>query len=190
MEHLPVTRSIETERLELKELTPELWKHMLTYMTDEEIGNSLGLYTPEKIALEKEKLLGGGMTNYRISFKNYLMREKASGKVIGKIGYHTWVPAHSRAEIGYAIDIEAYKNKGYMGEAMKAVLTDGFEYMHLHRVEALVGPENIPSLKLVERFGFKREGVLRQHYYTSEQYHDSVCYGLLASEYEKLKSGW
>lgn len=185
----PETRILETSRLRLKELTPELWNYILTTLPDEEITTTLGLYKPGQVAMEKEKC-AGGMTTHFISFKNYLMTDKSTGAVIGKIGYHTWQPKHLRAEIGYGIDIEEYKNKGYMSEAMKAVLQDGFEYMGLNRVEAMIGPDNVASNSLVKKFGFVNEGLMREHYNKDGTLVDSFCYSLLRSEYDALKHKW
>lgn len=71
-----------------------------------------------------------------------------------------------------------------MTEAMKAILHYGFEVMRLHRMEAFIGPDNFPSLKLVQRFGFQKEGVLREHYQVDGRMEDSVAYGLLRHEFE------
>jgi ribosomal-protein-alanine N-acetyltransferase len=55
--------------------------------------------------------------------------------------------------------------------------------MYLHRIEALVGPHNIPSLKLVKSFGFREEGRLREHYFINNQLEDSIVFSLLKREY-------
>ena len=39
------------------------------------------------------------LVNYNISFKNFIMQEKATGNVIGRVGFHTWYVHHNRAEI-------------------------------------------------------------------------------------------
>jgi [ribosomal protein S5]-alanine N-acetyltransferase len=189
MEQQPETRILETTRLKLKELTPELWQYIMTTLPDEEIQTSLGLYQQGQLDAEKVKC-AGGMTTHAISFKNYLMTDKESGIVIGKIGYHTWQQKHLRAEIGYAIDIEEHKNKGYMSEAMKTVLQDGFEYMGLNRIEAMIGPDNVPSNALVKKFGFVNEGLMREHYNKNGTLVDSFCYSLLRAEYDELKHKW
>lgn len=189
MQQEPKTRTLETPRLKLKELTPELWNYILTTLPDDEIATTMGMYQPGQVAMEKEKCRGG-MTTYYISFKNYLMIEKGTGVTIGRIGYHTWQPRHKRAEIGYGLEIEEYKNKGYMSEAMKAVLHDGFEYMELNRVEAMIGPDNVPSNSLAKKFGFVNEGLMREHYNKDGVLVDSFCYSLLRSEYDSIKHTW
>ena len=72
-----------------------------------------------------------------------------------------------------------------MREALPEVLKYGFNTMNLHRIEALIAPGNIPSLKLLQRTGFTREGLLREHYMKGGRLEDSVIFSLLRPEYEK-----
>lgn len=184
----PQTITLETERLLLKELTPELYDYIFAHWDDDTIMAYLGNTDRADFELEKEKYRKG-LTTYHLSFKNFLMVEKSTGIIIGRIGYHTWKAAHSRAEIGYAIQREEHKSKGYMTEAMKAILQYGFKHMQLNRVEAFVNPLNIPSIRLIEKYGFTKEGLLRQHYGRNGVTEDSAVYGLLLGEYESLRQG-
>jgi ribosomal-protein-alanine N-acetyltransferase len=58
-----------------------------------------------------------------------------------------------------------------------------FGPLGLHRVTAAIGPENTASLALVDRLGFSREGVLRDHVHTNGAWRDSVLLSLLAPEW-------
>ena len=108
--------------------------------------------------------------------------DKSTEKIIGWCGFHTWYLDHFRAEIGYGLFDENFKNKGIMTEAMKAILEYGFKQMKLHRIEAFIGTYNIPSLKLVEKFGFTKEGILRNHYLKNNVLEDSAVFSLLQKE--------
>lgn len=177
---------IETSRLLLKELNPEIMQEIFSDFSDEELMQYLGLASPE--ALEQEKSnFRLGMTTYRISYKAFLLVEKETGKVIGKCGFHNWYAQHSRAELGYAMSDESAKRKGYMSEAVHAIVRHGFENMGLNRIEAFVAPANIPSLKLVRGMGFVEEGTLREHFCKNDILEDSVCFSMLKKEYEALK---
>ena len=55
--------------------------------------------------------------------------------------------------------------------------------MNLHRIEALAASYNIPSLKLLDKMNFKKEGVLREHYSVNDRMEDSVVFSLLKSEF-------
>ncbi len=70
-----------------------------------------------------------------------------------------------------------------MGEALEAIIDYGFKFLNLHRIEALVGKENIPSLRLMEKNNFIREGVLREHYYVAGKFEDSILFSKLREEY-------
>lgn len=179
------TYIIETDRLKLQLLTPEFYDHLFGTFSDAEIMARLGWRNVKDYEVEKDKYRKG-MTTHHISFRNFLMIEKITGWAIGRIGYHTWQARHNRAEMGYAMHDEHNKGKGYMTEAMAAVLKYGFEEMNLNRAEAFISPRNIPSIKLAARFGFVAEGLLRGHYFVNDVYEDSACYGLLRSEYEKM----
>ncbi len=176
---------IETERLLLKELNPGITDRLFTSYDDEDIAAFLGLTTENELEIEKSNF-SKGLTSYRSSFKTFLLVEKATGNVIGRAGFHTWYEQHSRAEIGYSIYDEADMGKGYMKEALNAIIHIGFTDMGLNRIEAFVGTGNVPSLKLMKGLGFVQEGILRSHYFKNNRIEDSVCFSLLQSEYRGM----
>ncbi len=174
------TEILETPRLKLIVVTPELRDHIYTDLPAS-VGDIFGLYGEEAIAMDKEKF-EQGLVNYNISHTQFPIYHKDSQQVIGRCGYHTWYFRHNRAEIGYHIALEEYKNQGFTKEALAAMLRYGFEQMGLNRIEALLSPQNIPSVKLVEHFGFMKEGLLRGHYLRNGVYEDSAMYALLKTE--------
>jgi len=86
-----------------------------------------------------------------------------------------------RAEIGYGLGPDAWGH-GYAREAVGRLLDHGFGALRLNRVEADVDPRNDASLRLLERLGFRREGLLRERWIVAGEKSDSVIFGLLASE--------
>jgi ribosomal-protein-alanine N-acetyltransferase len=174
--------SIDTPRLTLRLLTPEVYKYVFTAYSEEQLREFLGL-NEEDYAQEKDRH-SKGMSTFNRSFANFQMIEKNSGKIIGWCGYHTWAFDHNRAEIGYRLEADEYKNRGFMSEALKAILHYGFTVMKLHRAEALAADYNIPSVRLLEKNNFTREGALREHYLVNGVFEESVIYSLLISEYK------
>jgi ribosomal-protein-alanine N-acetyltransferase len=75
-----------------------------------------------------------------------------------------------------------------MTEALTEALTSGFENMSLNRVEAVIALENVASIRLVEKLGFQREGVLRDRHLFRGTYYDHYLYSLLAREWEGRES--
>jgi len=101
------------------------------------------------------------------------------GKLIGTIGLWRLIKEHYRAEIGYAM-LPGYFGKGFMNEAMVAVLEYGFHQLKLHSVEAHVNPENIASAKLLEKNNFVREAYFREDFFYDGKFLDSAVYSLLS----------
>lgn len=72
-----------------------------------------------------------------------------------------------------------------MTEALRAMLGYGFEKMELNRIQAIIDSENTRSIRLVQRLGFKKEGVLRQNSYFNGQFRDDVIFSLLKKEWTR-----
>ena len=100
-------------------------------------------------------------------------------KLIGTICIWNISKEHHRGEIGYVLHTDAH-GKGIMQEALKAVINFGFKILKLHSIEADVNPDNIPSIKLLERNKFTREGYFKENIFFDGKFFDTVVYSLLA----------
>ena len=76
-----------------------------------------------------------------------------------------------------------------MSEAMAPVLSHAFDTLDLHRLEADTDPDNAASLALLEKFGFTREGYLRERWHIQGAWADTVMLGLLARDYRARGDG-
>ncbi|HWJ89838.1 MAG TPA: GNAT family N-acetyltransferase, partial [Flavisolibacter sp.] len=86
---------------------------------------------------------------------------RGAGTMIGYAGIWRIDKPHFRGEIGYTIHPD-YWNKGFMSEAVTAMVDYGFKILKLHSLEANVNPENIAWIMLVEKCGFVREAYFRE----------------------------
>lgn len=109
-------------------------------------------------------------------------------KVIGQIFFKHIEPEHLMTwELGYILS-PRYQRQGYASEAASALVRTGFAAAGIHRVVAHCNPENVASWKLLEKIGFRREGLLRQNvYFRRDQsgepiWTDTYVYGLLTNE--------
>jgi len=66
--------------------------------------------------------------------------------------------SHSRLALGLDPDPPLPGCRGYMQEAVGAVLAHCFTTLNTHRIEAEIEPENVRSALLAQRLGFQREG--------------------------------
>lgn len=116
------------------------------------------------------------------------IEERGGGAMVGTCTLASLSPEHRRAEVGYALARRAW-GRGYLDEALTALLAFGFGTLRLHRVEADVDPRNARSIRTLVRQGFRREGLLRERYLVSGEVQDAELYGLLAREWSRTVSG-
>ena len=89
----------------------------------------------------------------------WVIEEKASGRVLGDIGYMDMkrglTPSlDGMPEIGWALASDA-QGRGYASEALAAVLAWGDAHFGAHRVACIIAAENAPSIRLAMKAGFR-----------------------------------
>lgn len=87
-----------------------------------------------------------------------------------------------RAEVGFALGRDHW-GQGLMSEGLAAMVEFAFDELGLRRLEADIDPRNQPSIALVERLGFEREGYMRERWQVAGEISDSIFFGLLASDW-------
>jgi ribosomal-protein-alanine N-acetyltransferase len=172
---------IETRRLTLRGLTEDDIPFLLDHFGKDEINE----YASDEsvTSLEEAREL------YRkyIAPRPYLFRlglvMKATGNLIGTVGFYGIDRVNKRAIVGADLKKEYWGN-GLMSEALQALIRFAFKEMELNRVEASTDPQNLRSLRLIERCAFRKEGVLRKKSYYKGAFHDDVIYSLLREEWK------
>lgn len=172
---------IETERLILREVTIEDAVDMFKYLSDTDVVKPMGLEPCQTMNDVCDEI-----NWYETIFREgtgirWGITLKESGKVIGSCGFLNMVSKHHRAEIGYELSKDHWR-KGIASEALEAVVTYGYRNFQLERIEALIEPANRPSQKLVEKQGFRREGLLRHYEYTCGKFDDLYMYSLIKED--------
>ena len=117
----------------------------------------------------------------RLVMMRYWIFEKDNPKqVIGTVSYRNIVrPIYESCTIGYKMDRD-FMNKGYCSEAIKASIPEIANELGIHRFEALILPDNDPSIHMVEKLGFKFEGILRDKIIIGGERLDHCMYSYLA----------
>lgn len=111
---------------------------------------------------------------------------RSTDRVIG--GGRLWIESaqHREGSIGYTL-ARASWGQGYATELASGLLQFGFETLGLHRIHAIVEPDNTASMRVLEKSGMQREGYLREHRYAKGLWRDSVLYAILARENRVLQ---
>ena len=104
--------------------------------------------------------------------------------LIGAIGIRNWAIEHARAEVGYVLARQHW-GQGYATEALKAVLGFGFSRMELNRIEAKCVPENKGSIRVLEKSGMRREGLLREVEFSKGKFEDLNLYSILRRDFSR-----
>lgn len=90
---------------------------------------------------------------------------------------------NSSTETAIYIGDNEYKGKGLSNQALRLTLDFAFSKLGLHRVWLKVRSDNTPALRLYDRIGFVKEGVLREAVYKNGKYFDVAILSLLEREY-------
>lgn len=85
-------------------------------------------------------------------------------------------------ELGWVVIHPDEQGNGYATEAVDLCLEHAFDDRGLHTVSAQVIEGNEASVRMLEKLGFKQEGVLREQEYADGEFVDVHRYGLLSSE--------
>lgn len=98
--------------------------------------------------------------------------------------------AFQSAYLGY-YGFADHAGRGYMSEGLALGLRVGFSTLRLHRIEVNVQPANKPSIALVRRGGFTREGFSRRYIKIGGRWRDHERWALLAEDWraQRLNSG-
>lgn len=172
---------IETERLNLVEIRQEHLQDLFLLFGDDKVTRYYNIKTFRKP--EDGQIY---LDWFRNRFKEGLgirwgLQPKGETYIIGTIGYNNFAQNH-RANLGYDLQ-SAFWNKGYMSEAIKAVLDFGFNNLNVNRIEAEVMSGNQQSERLLCKLGFKDEGCLRDWMYWDNRHFDMIMYSLLREEW-------
>lgn len=174
-----VLPTLRGSRVVLRWLTADDVDALHQIFSDPEVARYLAIPRQQSRA-DTERFLDGIHEGYRTSTL-YQWGVEHAGRVVGTctLGGIDW--GNRRAEIGFAL-ARAVWGQGLMPGALAVVIDHAFGELGLHRIEADVDPRNSPSLRLLERLGFRREGYLRERYFKDGEIQDSVILGLLRQD--------
>ena len=179
---LPV---ITTPRLVLRWISEDDIDAVYDIFSDPQVMRywSTGPLSNREAAARMQREIAEGNLNDTMMKWGLALRE--SNTLIGTTTLFNLNRDNGRAEIGYALSRSIW-GKGYMNEALQALLKHAFEVLEMRRLEADVDPRNTASIRTLERLGFQREGFLRERWHVNGEIQDAIFFGLLRREWIKL----
>lgn len=176
-DEFPVLRR---EGLTLRELSEEDLPAWFGRLSDAEAAALAG----DPVATSMQDVIDG------LEFHRKAFREKEGlrwsivpdevGGSVGSIGFGSLDPQHRSAGIGGAVG-RAHWNQGFATSAGRLIVNYGFETLQLERIQAEILTTNAPSIRVVEKLGFEREGLLRGYRIINDTRRDFFVYALLRS---------
>lgn len=177
--NLPTFPILTTERLVLRDLRPSDAEQVFAMRSDplvmEYVNRPLARTIEDATALI-DLITTVVAANDAVQ---WAITVKSDDSLIGLIGFWRMVKEHHYAELGYMLSRDHW-GKGYMSEAIGAVMPFGFNTLGFHRVEAITRPENVASIRALEKNGFALEGHFTENIFWNGAFHDSLHFGRLA----------
>lgn len=113
---------------------------------------------------------------------------REAGGVMGEVSLHWLSRRHRQGEIGFVFH-PAHQGRGLATEAASVVLRLGFEGLGLHRVIGRCDALNLPSARLMERLGMRREAHFVHNEIFKGAWGDELVYAMLEDEWRDRVSG-
>lgn len=119
----------------------------------------------------------------------FVVRDIASGKVIGSTSYHDILPAVDRVEIGYTWYGKSAQRTHVNTSCKLMLLTHAFDTLGCKVVGFRTDNFNYASQQAIERLGAKRDGVIRHHTLRRDgTVRDTVMYSIVAGEWPEVRA--
>ncbi len=174
----------QTERLLLKVLTPEyaavvhkFYRDNQSFLEPFEPQRPHSFYTTDfqysNLRCEYDAFL-------RLAhFRYWLFRKNQPDSPIGSVCFSNLLQgAFHKCMLGYKLG-ESFCHHGYMQEALSCLISVIAKEMNLHRIEAYVQPDNMPSIRLLSKLGFMEEGYLQKYAEIQGQWADHLIFTYL-----------
>jgi ribosomal-protein-alanine N-acetyltransferase len=159
-------------------------KSMLVFMSDHE---TMKYMTPHPVQTveEMEKTIAKSLSQFEQQQEiPWVIVDKKTEEVIGMFRFHKLHFWHRKTEMG-AVLRKDFQQRGAMTEIFKEALSFGFHTLRLNRIVGDIFADNKGSQRLLEKYGFHKDGIPRQTDFDGERYHDTIVYSLLRSEFDE-----
>ena len=181
----------ETERLVLREFTPEDFEDVHAYASDYETVKHMmfGPNTEEQTRAYLEKQCREEREAEPRMHYNLAIQRRDNGRVIGGVSFHmNW--RRDDAILGAVLNRHE-TGRGYMTEAMRGVLDLAFDDLKLHRIHAVCDVDNEAILHVLDKCAMRREGRMvrrgKARPEAPEPYFDQYGYAILREEWLQLR---
>lgn len=178
---------LKTKRLTLRGIQPQDAEQIFQMRSNQATNRYIlrNQMTDAESAKELVANVNQGYQNKQALAFAGLLRDKK--EIIGTCGFNRFDMLNNRAEIGGELFVN-YWGKHIAIEAVKAIITYGFNEIQLHAIEAKVLPHNRGAIALLENLGFEKEAHFRNYAFFNDKYHDLAVYTVHKEVFAKFYS--
>src|SRR5690349_4622117 len=119
--------------------------------------------------------------------ESFVICRNEDERIVGSINLsQIFRKGFQNAYLGYSLGVK-YTGQGYMTEAVELILQYAFKDLKLHRIEANVQPENTPSIAVLKRCGFTREGFSRKYLKIGGRWRDHERFAIIFEDWKSAR---
>lgn len=175
--------TLETSHLMLRSITSDDVPDIFAYASDPEVTRYLR-WGPHQTLSQTESYVRGVLQAYAEDRDGpWGIVDKATNRLVGHIHLMNLSAQHHKAEIGFVLAQFCWNN-GLATEALLCVLAYVFGTLGLHRVEGFSLVDNVAAMRVMEKAGMQREGVLRDYLFQKGEFRDFAVYAILQHEFK------
>ncbi|MDR2121387.1 MAG: GNAT family N-acetyltransferase [Tannerella sp.] len=162
---------LENKRIRLRAPEAEDLDALYRWENDASCWSTGNTFSPYSRYTLRRYIAESGNDLYERRQLRLMVELRESSVAVGSIELYDFDPHHRRAETGLLLD-SAYRRQGIATEALTLMTDYAFSLLNLHQLYARIPLSNTPCLRLFERCGFERTGVLKEWLATSDGYED------------------
>lgn len=166
---------LKGKHIQLRALEPEDLEYLFALENDPDIWEISGTLTPYSRKVLRAYL----ETAHQDIYQAKQLRLAIAGEdesAIGLIDLYDFDPRHLRAGIGIVISQSEHRNQGFGGEALTLLCSYAFSVLDLHQLYAGVSADNLRSIHLFEKLGFKQNGVRKDWLRSASGFKDELFF--------------
>ena len=175
--------SLQSTRTIIRPIQPGDCAEVFVYRSDKE-ANRFQSWVPDSVEEVEQHFFREAITfNSPGTWFQLVILDRTSNAILGDIGVH-FVSGNEnlQCELGITLS-KQQQGKGYAEEALRVVIDHLLLDLGKHRITASIDPANLPSLRLFERLGFRKEAHFVESLFIDGEWVDDVIYGLLRREW-------
>jgi RimJ/RimL family protein N-acetyltransferase len=176
---------LETERLIIRPIHIDDAREVFLYRSDVEANKYQGWIPESPNDVKKFIAKVSAQINEPETWFQFVLIHKQSKKLIGDIGVHFFGSENAQAELGCTLNKKFYSH-GFAQESLRKVIGYLFVELNKHRIITSIDPENTPSIRLVERIGFRKEAHFIESIFIRGKWVDDIVYAMTKKDWEKI----